>query len=301
MKFLFTCDAELTSIPENRESERIADDLLRVGLPRILDACARFDVPATIYFTANLVDLRPQCLDFVRDRGHEVGCHGVRHDPRATYDRMPYQEQLRSLTAATEVLARHGAGAVRAFRAPEARIGPDTVRALAALGFTTDSSVCPQRFDGPFSRGFPRKAQWLVAPRRPYFLSTSSIVAPGETRVLEVPISALLMPFIGTAMRITPGLFRLLRRALFWEARNRPDFPLVFLFHPNECLDYERTGPSPPDGAAISDRLRTSMKLRNLGASSIPLVEELFRAARQAGFEFTTASRFRAGFPRGAS
>lgn len=302
MNFLFTCDAELTSVPDNEERDAVADELLRVGLPRVLDLCARFDVPATVYFTANLVDLRPECLDLVRDRGHEIGCHGLRHDPRQSYDALGYEEQLRSISAAREVLRRHGASDVSTFRAPEARIGPATVRALSALGFTSDSSVCPQRFDGPLSRGFPTKLRWLAAPRRPYFLSPDSVIAPGDTNVLEIPISALLLPFIGTTMRVSPGLFRMLRRALFWEARRRPEYPLVFLFHPNECLDYDAaTGRGSVGGTAVADRFRTSLKLRNLGAPSVPLVEELLRLAREAGFEFTTASRLRRRFEGRAS
>ena len=119
---------------------------------------------------------------------------------------------------------------------------------------------------------------------------------------MEIPISALLLPFIGTAMRVSPGLFRLLRRTLFWEARRRPEFPLVFLVHPNECLDYAaRADASAPGGAIVSDRLRTSLKLRHLGAPSVRLLEELLRLARRTGFDFTTASRFRHEFRGGAS
>ena len=302
MRFLFTCDAELTSVPDNEERNAIGDELLRVGLPRILDLCARFDIVGTFYFTANLVELRPECLDLVRQPGHEIGCHGLRHDPSVSFDRLGYEEQVRSIAAARDILRRHGALGVQAFRAPEARINHHTVRALSTLGFTSDSSVCPQRFDGPLSRGLPMKLRWMAAPRRAYFLSQTSVIAPGQTGVLEVPISALLLPFIGTTMRVSPGLFRVLRRILFWEARRRPDYPLVFLFHPNECLDYVASaGAVAAGGAMVADRFRTTLKLRNLGAPSIRLLEGLLRMARQAGFEFTTASRFRHEYKGGAS
>ncbi len=102
-------------------------------------------------------------------------------------------------------------------------------------------------------------------------------------------------------MRISPTLTRGLRHALFAEARRNPNHPVVFLFHPNECLDY-----NPPredssmSGALLADRFRTSLKLRNLGLSASRLAEELLAAAEAAGFEFTTASRFRTEFMRGA-
>jgi len=300
MKFLFTCDVELTSIPENRETSEMADALLKTGLPRVLGLCSEFEIPATFYFTANLAEIRPECLDLVRGQGHEVGCHGMRHDSSSGYDVMPYDEQVRSLALARTTLEKLGAGPVRAFRAPEARINTATVRALATLGFTSDSSVCPQRFDGLLSNGFRQKLKWLVAPRRPYFLSDSSIIAAGSTGVLEIPISALLAPYIGTAMRISPGIIRMLQRFLFNEARRDSNHPVVFLFHPNECIEYPEAGKKKPFARAIlTDRLRTSLKLRNLGLPAVGLVREVLRSAKNEGFEFTTANRFRATFKGG--
>lgn len=299
MRFLLTADVELTWLPENRERSDVAQEVLRTGLPRVLDTCARFDIPATFYFTANLVQLEPACIDLVREAGHEVGCHGLRHNPGDGYDRMSREAQRESLSTARAVLEEHGAGPVQSFRAPEARIGPDTVSALSELGFTSDSSVCPQRFDGPFSHGFRQKIPWLFAPRRPYFLSTRSIAAPGDTKVLEIPISALVFPFIGTTMRVSPSVCRLLRRELFWEARRRPEFPVVFLFHPNECLD---DLPGRVAGAVrnqtVADALKSSLKLRNLGVRAVRLLEEILAAAKGAGFEFTTATRMRAEYGR---
>lgn len=302
MDFLFTCDVELTSIPENRESASVADELFRTGLPRVLKVCSALEAPTTFYFTANLAELRPELLDMVRAQGHEIGCHGLNHQPGAGYDTLAFDEQLRSLKQARTILAGLGAGPIRSFRAPEARINGDTVRALEGLGFTSDSSVCPQRFDGPLSRGFRQKLKWLIAPRQPYFMSTDRVIAPGSSEVLEIPISAILVPFIGSAMRVSPALTRILRRALFGEARRHPEHPVVFLFHPNECIENALPANGPAvGGAVVSDRLRTSLKLRNLGLPAIELVTEVLVAAREAGFDFTTATRFRSHFGRGAA
>jgi hypothetical protein len=299
MDFLYTCDVELTSIPDNREEARIAEEVLRVGLPRILALCSKRDIPATFYFTANLVETRPECIDLVRAAGHEVGSHGLRHDPVRAYDTMSYGEQLASLVESKRVLERNGSGPVTAFRGPEARINADTVRALGAARFTSDSSVCPQRFDGPLSRGFRRKSLWLLAPRRPYFLSEDSTISPGGSEVLEIPISALVFPFIGTTMRVSPSICRALRRLLFSEARRREGWPVVFLFHPNECLEPGRREPGGVGGEPVSDSFRTALKLRNLGAPAVALMDEVLEAARGAGFEFKTASRYRSEFRSG--
>jgi len=95
------------------------------------------------------------------------------------------------------------------------RINEDTVRALEKTGFKTDSSVASQRFDGPFTFGSKKKLKWLLAPRRPYMISYDSVVKEGNSNILEIPISALFIPFIGTTMRISPLVTKMLRKFLF--------------------------------------------------------------------------------------
>jgi len=60
------------------------------------------------------------------------------------------------------------AGKIESFRAPVLRLNGDTVKALEENGFTSDSSICSQRFDGPFTFGSKKKLKWLFAPRKPY-------------------------------------------------------------------------------------------------------------------------------------
>ena len=67
-------------------------------------------------------------------------------------------------------------------------------------------------------------------------ISHSSIVKSGSSNILEIPISAALFPFIGTAMRISPFITMILQKYLYRESK-KTGKPVVFLFHPNECLD----------------------------------------------------------------
>ena len=43
-------------------------------------------------------------------------------------------------------------------------------------------------------------------------LSYESVVGQGGSGVLEVPISALVSPFIGTVMRVSPFILKMLRK-----------------------------------------------------------------------------------------
>jgi hypothetical protein len=182
------------------------------------------------------------------------------------------------------------AGPIESFRAPALRINDDTIRALKAARFRSDSSVCPQRFDGPFSFGSRRKLKWLVAPRKPFYLDSDS-------SLLEIPISALILPFIGTMMRISPSVTKYLGNLLVLESRMTGK-PLVFLFHPNECIEpsgsistTRRT--SNPVKYFFADYLRQRLKLRNLGGNAIRLMDNLLSEAERSGAQFMTASAYR--------
>lgn len=289
MDFLMTVDVESFSIPLNRCDPGTAGMVLRTGLPRLLDLLARHDIPATFYFTGEIVEQVPESVGLVKDHGHEVGCHGYYHDADKAFDLLGYEAQLDQLARAKRLIE-SAAGPIHAFRAPALRINADTVRALEATGFTSDSSVCPQRFDGPFTLGSKKKLRWLIAPRRPHLLQ-------GSSSVLEVPISALIFPYIGTTMRISPSVTRGLERLLFAEA-GATGKPLVFLFHPNECIEpagavsaTRRAGN--PVSYFFADYLRQRLKLKNLGMPAVGLMDAVLTRASEAGARFMTVTDYR--------
>jgi peptidoglycan/xylan/chitin deacetylase (PgdA/CDA1 family) len=292
MDFLMTVDVESFSIPLNRCDAGTARMVQQTGLPRLIDLFARHDMAATFYFTGEIVAQVPESVDLVKDHGHEIGCHGYFHDPDKAFDLLSFQDQLDQLTDAKKLIE-SAAGPIQSFRAPALRINGDTVKALETAKFTSDSSVCPQRFDGPFTFGSRKKLRWLVAPRRPYFLQNS-------TSILEIPISALILPYIGTMMRISPFLTRSLEKLLFVEA-GATNKPLVFLFHPNECIEpagevlpTRRT--TNPVAYVFADYLRQRMKLKNLGMKAVNLMDAVLSRAESSGARFMTVSAYRRTF-----
>jgi len=144
---------------------------------------------------------------------------------------LSYEEQVNELKKAKRVIE-GVAGRIESFRAPMLRINEDTVRALEETGFLSDTSIASQRFDGPLTFGSKRKLKWLIAPRKPYMISYDSIVKSGSSNILEIPISAAIFPFIGTAMRISPFITKILQKYLYRESK-KTGKPIVFLFHPN--------------------------------------------------------------------
>ena len=265
-----------------------------VGLPRLLDLYARHDIKCTFYFTGTMCELLPDSVDLVKAYGHEIGCHSYSHAQDKALDVLSYEEQLNEIKKAKNLIESI-AGRIESFRAPALRLNEDTVKVLEETGFTSDSSVCPQRFDGPLTFGAKRKLKWLVAPRKPYMISYDSIVKSGSSNILEIPISAAIFPFIGTTMRISPFITKILQKYLYHESK-KTGKPVVFLFHPNECLDIgneivttRRT--SNPVEYLFADVIRHKLKLKNLGQASLKLLDEVITSAKE--FEFVSAGEYK--------
>jgi peptidoglycan/xylan/chitin deacetylase (PgdA/CDA1 family) len=293
-----TADVESYSLSLNREDQGTAQEVFKVGLPRLLKLLDKHDIRGTFYYTGNIAEEIPETVEIVQERGHEIGCHGYSHAVERGFDVLSLNEQIKDLKKARKVIKGSTSGVqLEAFRAPALRINKDSVKALETTEFKTDSSVCSQRFDAFLSFGSKKKLKWLTAPRNPYYLSYDSYVEEGDSKILEVPVSAFIAPFIGTTMRITPKLTNLIQRYIFRETE-KTGKPVVFLYHPNECLDYSETIETTKRagsaiGHAVKDKFRQQLKLRNLGMESIKLLEKIILAAKSRTFEFVTIKEFR--------
>ncbi|HEY9204664.1 MAG TPA: polysaccharide deacetylase family protein [Candidatus Methanoperedens sp.] len=291
-----TNDVESFSIPLNKLDPITAREVYEAGLPRLLDVYARHDIKCTFYFTGELAESVPEAVELVAGQGHDIGCHGFGHSHERAFDTMNLDEQVAELRKAKNVLE-GVAGKVRDFRAPALRINESTIKALEHTGFNTDSSIASQRFDGPLTFGSKRKLKWLAAPRKPYFPSYDSVVKKGESRILEIPISAFVLSYIGTTMRVSPLILKILEKFLFAESM-RTEKPLVFLFHPNECLDPvngarpERRGSNAVE-YIFADVIRRELKLKNLGVKAAVLLDGVISRAKEAGFEFITVQEYK--------
>ena len=213
-----TNDVEEHSIVLNRLDDATAWRVYREGLPKLLELYSKYDVEGTFYFTGTFAERIPEAIELVMDYGHEIGCHGYSHEVNRAFDVLSYEEQVNDLRKAKKAIEAV-AGRIESFRAPALRINKYTVKALEETGFKTDSSVASQRFDGPLTLGAKNKLKWLFAPRMPYYLSYNSPFEKGNSHVLEIPISAFLVPYIGTTMRVAPHLNEFVRKILFNESK----------------------------------------------------------------------------------
>jgi len=294
MKYsLFTTDVETTSIWFNALRDETGLKVLREGMPLLLDIYAKHGIRTTFFFTGYIAKLYPNIVRMVLHAGHEVGSHGKSHLPENGFDVMPYQKQKEHLEYTKKLLEDLSGQEVISFRAPALRVGKHTAKALVETGHRIDSSVASQRFDFFLSFGGTGKLKWLLAPRKPYLTSVNSIFKEGPGPLVEIPLSALFLPYVGTTMRVFPRITSIQRRWLFLEAR-LTDKPVVFDIHPNEFLDESKEvrvvhrRSKNPITYLMKDVVRSNLKIKNLGPKAVPLYEKEIAFYQERGHRFTT-------------
>ena len=205
---LFTNDVETTSIWHNALKDEMGKKVYEIGMPMLLDLYAKYDIQTTFFFTGYIAKLYPQVVKMVASHGHEVASHAMSHEKSEGFDVLTFKEQVKSLTESKKILEDLSGLDVVSFRAPALRVNHSTVLALEESGYKYDSSIASQRFDMLLSFGSLKKLNWLLAPRLPYRASKDSLFKKGNSGIIEIPLSAIIMPYIGTTMRIFPLISR---------------------------------------------------------------------------------------------
>ncbi len=296
-KCLITNDVETTSILNHKLRDKTGEYVLNQGMPRLLDLYDKYEVKATFFFTGHIAKLYPQIVKMAYERGHEVGSHGLTHEVSQAFDVLSPEEQLSHLVQSKHILEDIIGDEIVSFRAPAARVDKKFPMILSEAGFKVDSSVSSQRLDMMFSFGALKKLNWLTAPRKAYFTKVDNIFRKGDSQILEVPISAMVFPYIGTFMRIAPFLNRMTKQVLYWETLcNGRQF--VFLTHPNEFIDEERETNEIERRAnnyisyLLGDVIRHKMKVKNLGEKALPIYQRELAFFQEKKFEFLTCKDF---------
>ena len=290
---LLTNDVEKTSILNHKLRDKTALYLIEQGMPRLLELYSKYNAKATFFYTADIAREFPNLVKMVLPYGHEVGSHGLTHDVKQAFDILSYNDQVVHLKESKKILEDISGQEIISFRAPAARVSKNTSEAILESGFKIDSSISSQRLDMFFSFGSLKKLHWLLTPRKPYFVKENNIFKKGNSDLLEIPISALGFPYIGTFMRIAPWLNRMTRRMLYLETLITKR-PFVFLTHPNEFIDEDKENQEIQRRASnylsylMGDVLRHRLKVHNLGCKAIPLFEQEMIFFTQKEFKFIT-------------
>lgn len=296
---LLTNDVETTSIWHNTLRDETGKLVLEEGMPILLDLYQAFNIKSTFFFTGYIAQKFPDVVKMIMPAGHEIGCHGLSHKVEHGFDVLSFKEQVRHLTESKKILEDISGQKVVTFRAPALRVNQDTSQALTETGFLYDSSVASQRFDAFLSFGGMNKLNWITAPRLPYRTSPESLFKKGDGQIIEIPLSAMGFPYVGTTMRIFPNISKFVRMVLAIETKINGK-PIVFDIHPNEFLE-EGAKQSKREierrskgylSYLLKDLVRSKLKVRNLGKKAIPLYKEEIEYFKSKKFEFITIQDF---------
>lgn len=269
---LLTNDVETTSLWHNSLRNKTGFKVYKEGMPLLLDLYEEFNIKTTFFFTGYIAKLIPDIVKMVTKNGHEVASHGMSHLTKNGFDIMPLKKQINHLKESKKLLEDISGEEVISFRSPALRVNKNTILALEESNYKIDSSIASQRFDMFMSFGGLKKLNWLFAPRLPYRIDKNNIFKKGKSSVVEIPLTAFFIPYVGTTMRIFPSISNLQKRIFEFESKITGK-PIVFDVHPNEYIDeknekreFEVRSTSFLK-SILKDHLRSKIKLNNLGMS----------------------------------
>ena len=199
LSLLVGIDTESDNQWDARARERPTFDNL-YALPKLHALFERHGVRPTYVVTWPVAsdERSQQVLRYLLLRGDcEIGAHHHAWEtpPCAPEDvrRHPYASTLSidqfeaQLAELTDAIARATGEAPVSYRSGRFGFDAAHVSALERQGYLVESSVAPLFYEA--HKGGP---DFVEAPLTPYFLSYDSAVAPGTSRLLEVPCSAML-------------------------------------------------------------------------------------------------------------
>ncbi|MFZ2650221.1 MAG: hypothetical protein WA210_08945 [Burkholderiaceae bacterium] len=245
--FVLTIDVEIDAGKKWRTSDPATYDGVSIGIARLQSLCDRFGVkPTYLISPAVMVDPRSvQCLAALDSKRCELGSHlhGEYIGPLARFGgpdfsgcdpgemQCQYEPslELAKLARLTDRFQELFGYRPRSFRAGRFGARGWTIDCLQKLGYTHDTSVTPHRnWNGVADFSRPGRLS-------PYYPSTGDICRPGDSSVLEVPVS--ITPELEW-LRPTPRFSDLAActRVIDWYERHTAPTVLCCMFHNVELV-----------------------------------------------------------------
>jgi peptidoglycan/xylan/chitin deacetylase (PgdA/CDA1 family) len=162
------------------------------GVVSLIGLLDKHAIKATFFIPSSVAEKFPDTMLEIVRRGHEVACHGLKHDPRdITLD---VNEQVQIIRTATEIIESVTGLRPVGFRAPLFRINKNCWIALEKNEYIYDSSVVCSPFYYNHRIFFPKKPFHVLVDK-----------TNKNCGLLEIPVSVnplLPFPLGGAPLRI---------------------------------------------------------------------------------------------------
>ncbi|HEY71913.1 MAG: polysaccharide deacetylase [Chloroflexi bacterium] len=174
----------------------------RVGVGRILELLAAYDIAATFFTPGHTAESFPNVIEAILDAGHELAHHGYGHEDPSTQS--PGEER-RSLERGLAALERFLGNPPRGYRSPSWDYSDVTLSLLVEHGFLYDSSL----FASDFYPYHPRQGD-RVGVEDPLQMGK-------ETNLWEFPVDFCLDDWAHFTFNFDPSRVGLSAPSKVWE------------------------------------------------------------------------------------
>jgi peptidoglycan/xylan/chitin deacetylase (PgdA/CDA1 family) len=155
---------------------------------RLLQIFAAHRCHVTFFVLGEIAQWYPDLIREIAAHGHEIASHGMRH---VDIPVLGPERFGRELGESLDLLERLSGTRPTGYRAPNLVYPSWATRILEQHGVVYDSSVTVSRAIGGKYQG------WAKAPQSPYRPSYDDVAAPGNARIVEVPLPS--FPVINVA------------------------------------------------------------------------------------------------------
>jgi hypothetical protein len=247
---------------------------MKYGINAIINLLDRYDIKATFFVPACTALTYGKSIREISSRGHEIGCHGMEHNPKEVYK--PINEQFRSIGKATRILSSVTGSRPLGYRAPLFKITSSCLLSLLQNNYIYDSSFV----SSPFFCNY-RNFEKLKYDSKPFFINISE-----KKKLIEIPISVnplFLMPLGGAYLRIFGSNWA--KCCIKYNFINRK--PVVLYIHPKDLVprryglawySYRNTEKCI---STIENLIKYSIKIGAIFVRAIELAERLIKFSKE--------------------
>ena len=160
-------------------------DYLTEPTTRVLALFEKYNIRATFFVVADVIQHYPGLVESIADHGHEIACHGLHHackiDSKTKKPLLSPSEFEKRTKQAKTMLEKVSGENVIGYRAPNALVGGWMLDSLENIGFKYDSSVCVNSIYNKTD------SDLAGVSSTPYFPQKNSL-RPAERRdIIELP------------------------------------------------------------------------------------------------------------------